>query len=94
VISHETSVVLSDVTFKVSEAGRQRVIREGRKNVHAGIEGYHLKCEVLDEIPLNAILVRYNPYLFNSFVDICDNPLYIASKIYLHTNGKAFILQV
>lgn len=30
---------LEDCEFKVSEAGRQRVLREGRKNVHAGIVG-------------------------------------------------------
>lgn len=35
VIGHAREVYLSDVTFKVSEAGRQRVIREKRKNVHA-----------------------------------------------------------
>ena len=39
VIAHASYVVLSDVTFKVSEAGRQRVIREGKKNVHAFAEG-------------------------------------------------------
>lgn len=36
---HATQVQLRDVTFKVSEAGRQRVIREKRKNVHAGLQG-------------------------------------------------------
>jgi hypothetical protein len=35
VIGHATRVLLRDVAFKVSEAGRQRVLREGRKNVHA-----------------------------------------------------------
>lgn len=39
VIAHADAVMLSDVTFLVSEAGRQRVIREGRKNVHAGVHG-------------------------------------------------------
>lgn len=35
VIGHATKVLLSDVKFSVSEAGRQRVLREGSKNVHA-----------------------------------------------------------
>lgn len=39
VIAHADKVLLRDATFKVSEAGRQRVIREKRKNVHAGVVG-------------------------------------------------------
>ncbi len=39
VIAHADKVLVRDVTFKVSEAGRQRVIREQRKNVHAGVVG-------------------------------------------------------
>ncbi len=39
VISHVDHIDLVDVVFKVSEAGRQRVLREGRKNVHAFVVG-------------------------------------------------------
>lgn len=39
VIAHCTRVLIRDATFKVSETGRQRVIREGVKNVHAGVIG-------------------------------------------------------
>lgn len=39
VIAHSSVVEMSDCTFKVSEAGRQRVLRDKRKNVHAGIVG-------------------------------------------------------
>lgn len=39
VIKHLSEFSLFDCTFKVSEAGRQRVLREKRKNVHAFIEG-------------------------------------------------------
>lgn len=39
VISHANFVQLENCEFKVSEAGRQRVIRERRKNVHAGVVG-------------------------------------------------------
>ena len=39
VTGHADTVILFDTTTKVSEAGRQRVIREQRKNVHAGIVG-------------------------------------------------------
>jgi len=39
VIGHADTLELCDCTFKVSEAGRQRVIRDKRKNVHAGVVG-------------------------------------------------------
>ena len=39
VIMHSTHVLIGNPEFKVSEAGRQRVLREGRKNVHAGVVG-------------------------------------------------------
>ena len=39
VVAHADKVVLQDATFKVSEAGRQRVLKERRKNVHAGVVG-------------------------------------------------------
>lgn len=39
VIAHSLSVILENCTFKVSEAGRQRVLRERKKNVHAGVIG-------------------------------------------------------
>ena len=39
VILHASEVALMHCTFKVSEAGRQRVLREKRNNIHAGIVG-------------------------------------------------------
>lgn len=42
VVAHQDFVHLTDVAFKVSEAGRQRVLRERRKNVHAGVRGNRL----------------------------------------------------
>lgn len=39
VIAHLDRILLTDATFHVSEPGRQRVIREQRKNVHAVIRG-------------------------------------------------------
>lgn len=39
VIAHAEKVYLSDVEFKVNEAGRQRVLKTGHKNVHAGVVG-------------------------------------------------------
>lgn len=65
VIAHTDSIVLSNVTFKVSKAGRERVLREKRKNVHAGVVG-----TIEEDCPsfVATQQVRYNPYLFETFV--------------------------
>ena len=65
VIRHAATLTLSDCTFKVSEAGRQRVLRERRKNVHAGVVGHLVDPTVMTD---EAIAVTYNPYLYDSFV--------------------------
>lgn len=39
VIAHAKSVQLAGAVFKVSQAGRERVLRERRKNVHAVVVG-------------------------------------------------------
>lgn len=80
VIGHADGVQLKDCIFKVSEKGRQRVIKEQRKNVHAGIEGE--LTQVLNFIPRKPVKlptgwkprgiwctrVGYNPYMFSTFV--------------------------
>ncbi len=47
VLAHVPCLYLTDVEYKVSEASRQRVLKEKRKNVHAKIA---LKKEELDEL--------------------------------------------
>jgi hypothetical protein len=69
VIGHAASVKLHDVTFKVSEAGRQRVLREKKKNVHAGAVGYLCDSVAFDAFEESlAVPVTYNPYRYSSFV--------------------------
>ena len=43
VVAHATTVVVDEATTKVSETGRQRVLQERVKNVHAGVVGTVLK---------------------------------------------------
>lgn len=59
VVAHAEEAYLKNASFKVSEAGRQRVIKEKRKNVHAYIMG-----ELVSGIQSNKQFhsVRYNPY--------------------------------
>jgi len=39
VIGHAHTVLIRDASFVVQQAGRERVLREGRKNVHAFVRG-------------------------------------------------------
>lgn len=64
--AHELVVVLTDASFVVSEAGRNRVRREKRKNVHAWVRG-HLIPTVLPDTS-NWHRVIYDPYKFETFV--------------------------
>jgi len=73
--AHTEEVRMWDCAFQVNAKGRQKVLDEQRKNVHAGIKGYI--DEVCDLEFDNAIEVTYNPYKYNSFVDkITELPIY------------------
>lgn len=68
VIAHEQVVLLEDTTFKVSQKGRERVLREKRKNVHAYVKGTLLT----PDSPLEGCIggwerVTYNPYKMTQF---------------------------
>lgn len=77
--AHATDVIIHDVRFKVSERGRQRVIRDQRKSVHAYATGYLMFLDHLDkEYDLvrrhwadrnkqDYVNVTYNPYKHPKF---------------------------
>lgn len=65
VVDRSPEVYLKDCKLKISEAGRQRVIKQQRKNVHAGVEGERLKRQ---PVCAGWRRVEYNPYVNSSFV--------------------------
>jgi len=65
VIMRSPHVMLGDVRPKVSRAGRERVLREGRKNVHAGLVGNLIHNEFS---PFHGVKITYNPHKYDSFV--------------------------
>lgn len=86
VTRHEDTVLLKDATFKVSESGRQRVLRDKQKNVHAFIEGE--ECPL---IPVNCLyrdVVTYNPHRDKTFVAAYYGKPVDAAK-YVRIVGKA-----
>lgn len=74
VFYHSDTVLLNDVTFKVSQAGRQRVLNEHRKNVHAGVTGTlvaysnNLTDDIKTVFTSLTTEITYDPYKYNSFV--------------------------
>lgn len=81
VIRHATYVHLQDVRFVVSEAGRQRVLREGRKNVHAFARG-----ELVDAAKGEEFMSADRSY-HRSYKDVTYNPFKSAS-FYRRDTGK------
>jgi len=90
VVQHTDNVVLLLPEFKVSEAGRQRVLREKRKNVHAGVVGWYNSAVDVAKIgnAYKTTNVRYNPYVYSSFVDSNEKPIHIAATAHLTVTDK------
>lgn len=69
VVCRTHRIMLKDARFVVRETGRQKVLRKGRKNVHAFVVGMVVASAMgrTSRGWLN-LKVAYNPYLGNSFV--------------------------
>ena len=71
IVEHTKHIKLRDCRFLVSQAGREKVLREKKKNVHAGVSGY-----VINSIPEYRIFseakLTYNPYRYKGFVAVND----------------------
>jgi len=68
VIDHTDYIELSSAEFKVQKKGRERVLKEKRKNVHAYIMGYDCRLKDDSELTFNWVRAKYNPYLNSTFV--------------------------
>lgn len=87
VVEHTNGpLALENCILKVSKAGRERVLRERRKNIHAVIEG-----DILEVVPeLEWTPLTYNPYKYESFVDRETQQPVLAAQYVLFTPEKAF----
>lgn len=89
VVGHANSVELRQCHFKVSEAGRQRVLREKRKNVHAGVVGELVATDA--PVSLDGVPVTYNPYRVGHFesADLLRTPMTEAPRVV--ANGRRVV---
>lgn len=102
VIAHVDEIGLWGAEYRVSQAGRERVIRTGVKNVHAVVRG-----KVSTYIPHKRLVamrqrVAYNPFRFGTFMVMsldarpetpiieAFSPLIRAGFAHMDTEGKAW----
>ena len=77
VIDHKDSILLKDAILSVKQGGRERVLREQQKNVHAFAIGEVMDLDRLI-YPYNNQVI-YNPYKYTSFVMAdTEEPIYEA----------------
>lgn len=75
VIKHTNKLFLKDVKFVVQEGGRQRVLKEKSKNVHAFVRG-----TVAKDKKIIGKSITYNPYKYSSFVQRKDQKAIYSAK--------------
>lgn len=92
VVERSNCLVGNDVVFKVSESGRQRVLLEKRKNVHA-----YSVCEncVLAPSPSQRMIdmlkiITYNPYIAGHF--LCNGKEITKADQILFYDGKCYLI--
>lgn len=94
VIAHADGFTIDNVKTKISETGRQRVLKEKRKNVHATIIGENVKKA--DNLILNSNSfdeLYYNPYELDSFINKkTGEPIFSCNRILFH-DGSAYIVE-
>ena len=92
VIHHTDKVHIANPEFVVRKAGRERVLREGKKNVHAFVRGDVTFFNLMYHPPLDTL--TYNPYKYASFVDKqTEEPVYNASRAWLTVTDKIPTIQ-
>lgn len=92
VIDRVQTAVLSNVTFRVNEAGRQRALREKQKNVHSFIVTSSISTDIhLFQWGLASLQeIRYNPYKGDCFT-LNDAKIEEAQAVLLF-GGKCFLI--
>ena len=87
VFMYADAVAIKDAKFVVREGGRQRVIRDKQKNVHAFVRGTLVKSASLAQRLLGG--VTYNPYQNTTFVNRRTGEAVLAAPlVHLHSDRK------
>lgn len=86
ILAHGNDIYLNNVEFRVSEAGRQRVLETGVKNVHAYAIG---NIDLTYTTALyNPTYIYYNPFTTEKFMN-GDKPIEYSIRVFL-SDKKVF----
>lgn len=93
VIMYSDAVSLSNCKFTVRQKGREKVLKEKRKNVHAFVLGelddVYKSPEGEDRRGVRQ--ASYNPYKYDFFYDILTHePVREASRVWVLSDGTIF----
>jgi len=92
VLLHTDEVHIENPEFVVRQSGRNRVLSEGRKNVHAFVRGDATFFRYTNRPMLDTL--TYNPYKYASFVNKqTEEPVYKASRAWLTVTDKIPTIQ-
>jgi len=86
VIAHLDRIFIKDAAFVVRPAGRAKVLRDKKKNVHAFVVGY-VSCDYCTP----SREVSYNPYKAEHFYFKSSEEPVLASECVLLKDNKIFI---
>ena len=89
VVDHSDHVLIKDAKFVVQKGGRNRVLKEKRKNVHAFVRGVikDLPRVTTFETPCN-VRVKYEHYRANHFYKVdTEEPVEVAPIVVMDTHG-------
>ena len=83
---HTNVLTLRNCKFAVQPAGRAKVLKEKKKNVHAFIRGFFVRGDDhTNHRMLHAQQAMYNPYKTSTFVNVnSGEPVYEADIVYLN----------
>ena len=69
VLFHTDYIVLKNIRFNVGNKGRERVLEENQKNVHAMVSGFTVPdLSEVNRLTTETVNVSYNPYYNKSFI--------------------------
>jgi hypothetical protein len=90
--AHIDRAILTDVTTKVSEVGRQKVLKEKQKNVHAFMLAKYYVPVPGDRHIVYSEEIYYNPYKQNTFTENKNGTTFTGCEFALLQDSKAYII--
>ena len=84
--------IMKNVEFRVGLAGKNRVMNEKRKNVHAYMvaDSFEIDTNISIKDTAEMIRVTYNPYKYKTFVDAETEESIKEAEYAIAINGQVF----